>query len=292
MRRKLTVGALLLGMLGSSFVALAPAAHADGPGVGAPWVVSVGDSAISGEAGRWAGNTNGSSSNVDALGPTAYYDNSTNTAEQIPGCHRSKSAEIYIGGGVNGMNLACSGARTYTQTPGSGDFKPGLDFFSDSSGHQGQALMLQQFAATHNVKAVTVLIGANNYGFADIVQTCIEDFLLSPSWWPNYCNDDSNVKAYFTRRTSPRRPPNIKGAILNVRQAMANDGYADSSYKIIVQTYSSPIPNGPGSATRSRATPGSRPAVAASGTTTPTGPTAPRCRRSTTPSATARRRPA
>ena len=58
--------------------------------------------------------------------------------------------------------------------------------------------MLQQFAATHNVKAVTVLIGANNYGFADIVQTCIEDFLLSPSWWPNYCNDDSNVKAYFT----------------------------------------------------------------------------------------------
>jgi hypothetical protein len=246
MRRKFTVGALLLGMLGSTFVAVAPAAHADGPGVGAPWVVSVGDSAISGEAGRWAGNTNGSSSNVDALGPTAYYDNSTNTAEQIHGCHRSKSAEIYIGGGVNGMNLACSGARTYTQTPGSGDFKPGLDFFSDSSGHQGQALMLQQFAATHNVAAVTVLIGANNYGFADIVQTCIQDFLLSPWWWPNYCNDDSNVKAYFTAANVATQTANIKGAILNVRQAMANDGYADSSYKIIVQTYSSPIPNGSG----------------------------------------------
>src|SRR6186997_1742816 len=95
-------------------------------------VVSVGDSAISGEAGRWAGNTNGSSGNVDALGPTAYYDNATNTAEQIPGCHRSKSAEVYLGGGVSGMNLACSGARTYTQTPGSGDFKPGLDFYSDA----------------------------------------------------------------------------------------------------------------------------------------------------------------
>src|SRR5258705_1390978 len=27
---------------------------------------------------------------------------------------------------------------------------------------------------------------------------------------------------------------------------MLNDGYADSSYKIIVQTYSSPIPNGSG----------------------------------------------
>ena len=34
---------------------VAPAA-ADGPGVGTPTVVTVGDSAISGEAGRWAGN--------------------------------------------------------------------------------------------------------------------------------------------------------------------------------------------------------------------------------------------
>jgi hypothetical protein len=246
MRRKLAVGAMLIGLAGTAFTAGAVPAHADGPGVGAPWIVSVGDSAISGEAGRWAGNTNGSSNNVDALGSTAYYDNNTNTAELIHGCHRSKSAEVNIGGGVSSMNLACSGARTYTQTPGSGDFKPGLDFFSDSSGHQGQALMLQQFAATHNVKAVTVLIGANNYGFADIVQTCIEDFLLSPSWWPNYCNDDSNVRAYFTSANVATQTANIKTAILNVRQAMLNDGYVDSSYKIIVQTYSSPIPNASG----------------------------------------------
>jgi hypothetical protein len=246
MKRTLAVGAMLLGLVGTTLASGTVPAHADGPGVGAPWVVSVGDSAISGEAGRWAGNTNNSSNNVDALGSTAYYDNATHTAEQIPGCHRSRSAEIYFGGGVNGMNLACSGARTYTQAPGSGDFKPGLDFFSDASGHQGQALMLQQFAAGHNVKAVTMLIGANNFGFADIVQTCIQDFLLSPSWWPNYCNDDSNVKAYFTSSAIATATANIKGAILNVRQAMLNDGYADSSYKIIVQTYSSPIPNGSG----------------------------------------------
>src|SRR6202158_1678370 len=168
MKRKLALGAMLFALVGAMLATGAPAAHADGQGVGSPWIVSVGDSAISGEAGRWAGNTNGSSNNVDALGSSAYYDNASNTAEQIPGCHRSKSAEVYIGAGVNGKNLACSGARTYTQTPGSGDFKPGLDFFNDSSGHEGQALLLQQFAATHNVKAVTVLIGANNYGFADI----------------------------------------------------------------------------------------------------------------------------
>ncbi len=246
MRKRLGVVALVIGIAGTTFGMGGPAAHADGPHVGAPWIVSVGDSAISGEAGRWAGNTNGSSSNVDALGPTAYYDNATNTAETIHGCHRSKSAEVYIGNGVNGENLACSGARTYTQTPGSGDFKPGLDFFSDSSGHQGQALMLQNFAAAHNVSAVTVLIGANNFGFADIVQTCIEDFLLSPSWWPNYCYDDSNVKAYFTSSYIAAQTSAIAGALQNVRQAMRNDGYADTDYKIIVQTYSSPIPNAAG----------------------------------------------
>src|SRR5215211_3613797 len=119
---------------------------ADGPGVGTATVVSVGDSAISGEAGRWAGNTNGSPSNVDALGSTAYYDNAANTAETIHGCHRSRASEIGIGGG----------------------FKPGLDFYDDGAGHIGQAKALQQYAASHNVKMVVVVIGANDYGFADI----------------------------------------------------------------------------------------------------------------------------
>lgn len=245
MRRKFLAAALACGSIAAALAVGIPSAHADGPGVGAPWIVSVGDSAISGEAGRWAGNTNGSSNNVDALGSTAYYDNASNSAETIPGCHRSKSAEVFISV-VNGKNLACSGARTYTQTPGSGDFKPGLDFFSDSSGHQGQALMLQQFAATHNVKAVSVLIGANNYGFADILQTCVTDWLTSPSWWKNYCNDDSNVQAYFTSSNIATQTANIRGALLNVRQAMLNAGYADSSYTIVVQLYSSPIPNGAG----------------------------------------------
>ena len=37
-----------------------------------------------------------------------------------------------------------------------------------------------------------------NFGFADVLQSCVTDFLLSPSWWKDYCNDDSSVKAYFT----------------------------------------------------------------------------------------------
>ncbi len=246
LRRSASAAAALLAISAGVGVLGAPPAHADGPGVGNPWIVTLGDSAISGEAGRWAGNTNGSSNNVDALGSTAYYDNANNTGEQISGCHRSKSAEVYVGGGVNSINFACSGARTYTQTPGSGDYKPGIDFFSDSNGHQGQALMLQNFAGTHNVKAVALLIGANNYGFADIVQQCIEDFLLSPSWWKDYCNDDSSITAKFTASNIATVTSQVKGAILNVRQAMLNAGYADSQYKIVAQTYSSPIPKGSG----------------------------------------------
>ncbi|MGZ6997950.1 MAG: hypothetical protein ACXVLZ_06970, partial [Acidimicrobiia bacterium] len=217
-------------------------AAADGPGVGTPWVVSVGDSAISGEAGRWAGNTNGSSSSIDALGSTAYYDNASNTAELIPGCHRSKSAEIHIGGGVNSQNLACSGAKTSTDASGS-DFKPGLDFYNGSAG-QGQALALQGFAGSHNVKMVMILIGANNYHFADLIQSCVVDFLTSPTWWKNYCNDDSSVTANFTSSNVAAQTTNIKNGILNIRQAMANAGYADSQYTLMVQTYWSPLPMG------------------------------------------------
>ena len=105
------------------------------------------------------------------------------TGETIEGCHRSKSAEVYIGAGVSGKNFACSGAKTSTFTS-EGLFKPGLDFYN-SGGHEGQALMLQHFAATHNVKLVAISIGGNNFNFAGIVQDCLEDWLLTPEWWPD-----------------------------------------------------------------------------------------------------------
>jgi hypothetical protein len=218
-------------------------ARADGPGVGTPWVASVGDSYISGEAGRWAGNSNQDSSWIDALGSTAYYDNASNTAEQISGCHRSKSAEVYIGGDINGVNLACSGAKTST-SDGS-DFKPGLDFYVNGS-KQGQALALQGFATSHNVKMISLSIGGNNFNFASIVQSCVTDWLLSPSWWKDYCNDDSSVTANFTASNVAAQTTAIKNGILNIRQAMANAGYADSSYAIVVQDYMSPLPGGSG----------------------------------------------
>ena len=235
----LAASALIL-MLG----ALAAPARADGPGSGAPWTATVGDSYISGEAGRWAGNTNESSSWIDALGSTAYDDNATGSAELIAHCHRSKAAEVYIGGGVSGENLACSGAKTYSFSEGE-TWKPGLDFYN-SGGKEGQALMLQNFAKTHNVKLVVASIGGNNFNFAGIVQTCVEDFLESTWFYDFYCSKESSVTNNFTSSNVSKVKGEVEGALRNVVQAMTNAGYSSSQYTLLVQDYPSPIPLGSG----------------------------------------------
>jgi hypothetical protein len=234
---------LALVTLGFSILA-APPARADGPGVGAPWVVSVGDSYISGEAGRWAGNTNDSPSKIDALGPTAYFDNPGRTAELIPLCHRSWAAEVFVGGGVNGVTLACSGARTSTFTNSDGDFKPGLDFYNDGGGHKGQARMLQEFASTHNVKFVPLSIGGNNFNFGDIVAQCVKDFLTSSSISPDYCKDDASVVTNFTAANVAAQVAAIENGIQNIFKAMHNAGYENSQYTLLVQDYEAAIPRG------------------------------------------------
>ena len=174
-------------------------------------------------------------------GANAYSDNAAGTGEAIAGCHRSKAAEAHIGGGVGSLNLACSGARTYTQT--GSNFKPGLDWYDDGT-RRSQVVELDSFARTHNVKVVTVLIGANNFGFADIVQQCVTNWLTSPSWWKNYCYDDSSISNRFTNTAVEARTNEVRDALRNVASAMTNAGYAPGDWKLIVQTYWSPIANG------------------------------------------------
>src|SRR3954452_20912327 len=227
-RRMRTVPMLALALAAAA--ALPSIAHAADP----PTVIALGDSAISGEAGRWAGNTNQSSSKTDALGPSAY--NDIPGAESTPGCHRSKSAEVFIGDGVQGVNLACSGARTYSRFS-DGDFKPGIAFYN-SGGYKGQAQALQDLAGTNkNIKAVVVLIGANDYGFADIVQSCVTDWLTSPSWWKNYCQDDADMVRMFSSANITAVTNSVRAAFNRVKLAMSHAGYTDESkYEILAQT--------------------------------------------------------
>jgi hypothetical protein len=91
---------------------------------------------------------------------------------------------------------------------------------------------------------VVALIGANDYGFSAIVQQCVEDWLLSPSWWPNYCSDDSSLTSRFTPANVAAITTRVANAFLNLRTAMRNAGYGDTQWTLLAQTYSSPLPPG------------------------------------------------
>jgi hypothetical protein len=234
---------LLAGLVLTATPASAAPLAADGPGVGTPWVVTLGDSYISGEAGRWAGSSNADHRRADALGSHAYHDDPSGTREVIARCHRASSAEAHIGGGVNGLNLACSGATTATST--GKYFKPGIDFH-DSSAGKGQALMLQEAAATRNVRMVVVSIGGNDFEFASVVQSCVVNFLTSPSWWKNYCHDDSSVAKNFTAANVAAVRARVAESLGHVATAMTNAGYGTDQWTLVVQTYPSPVPDGSG----------------------------------------------
>ena len=229
-------------------LAASPAsAQSSDPSVGAAapsdYVVSVGDSYISGEGGRWAGNKSGFNSAIDALGSTAYYDNADGTAERIERCHRSRSAAIHIGDGVIGENLACSGALSMTTVDGS-NFKPGIDFADLGGGRVGQARMLQDFATTHPVKMVVLSIGGNDFNFGAIVEQCVKDF-LKPTFWgwiQIHCYGDDDVKANMTPQNAAKIRERIVGAIANIRTAMTNAGRSDSDWTLVVQTYPQVLP--------------------------------------------------
>lgn len=251
MRR--VAGAVALAAL--SCVLHAGVATADGPGVGPATIVSVGDSIPSGEGGRWAGNTGGPylaprSSYVDALGETAYFDDAYGLGERIAGCHRARSAEVHIGGGVVSANLACSGARTHTHDPPGGPFKPGLDFYHAGPGdfyragtREGQALALQEYARYRDVKLVLVSIGGNDVGFPGIAIACATAFIAAP---PGTCRHDPDLRRRLSPSASVGLTLAIARAILRVHEAMASAHYGDDQYTILVQDYPSAMPSGGG----------------------------------------------
>jgi len=90
------------------------------------------------------------------------------------------------------------------------------------------------------------MIGANNYGFAAIVERCVTNWVTSPSWFKNYCSDDSDMTSRFTAARQTTETNNVRDAFARVAQAMGNAGYNPTQYKIIAQTYWSPIPRSDG----------------------------------------------
>ncbi len=246
--------AALLPSLPSSAQATDPtdSPMASTPGATEPLIISLGDSYISGEAGRWAGNTSTLATSAnDALGPKAYFDNPTETAELIPRCHRSQSAEVNIRATSNDdaatsigtLNLACSGAETGTYTDSDGYFKPGIDFYDDGKGNIGQALMLQRAATGTDVGLIVLSIGGNDFDVSGIATACVEDFLES-IFTDSYCHTDPTQQAKVSATAADDVQGKIVGAIANIRTAMTNAGHTDADYTLVVQNYPQPLPNG------------------------------------------------
>jgi len=210
----------------------------------APIVVSVGDSYISGQGGRWAGNALGSpTSSLTDVGADTYFD--AGGKEAIEGCHRAKYSEIHIdqaGADVASVNLSCGGAETSTRMK-DGKFKPGLDFWQDeNTGWRGQALELYRLASANpgRVRMVVMSIGGNDFQFEDVVRTCVTQF-LKPLSRP--CSELDRVLSLFADANVQRQLASITGAIKNINDAMIEAGYSSKQWDLVVQDYPSPVPS-------------------------------------------------
>ena len=200
-----------------------------------PWVVSLGDSFISGEGGRWAGNADVDDHQyIDKLGRAAYWDG--DGRELIEDCHRSKSAMIHIGGTVRSKNFACSGAITRTVAT-EDTFKPGIDFYSRGE-RIGQAQMLQDFARNHDVRMVVLSIGGNNLNFGSTIEECLVAFLAPGG---SDCMDKPEVTGNFTEQKRARARADIQGAMLNVYEAMMNAGIPANRWTLVSTLYPQPM---------------------------------------------------
>jgi hypothetical protein len=216
-----------------SLLSLAPAAGAT-PASSRSSIVSLGDSFISGEAGRWQGNSivsTGDRAGTDrAWTGTGYDPSRVYGSTDANGCHRSdvaevKSAVVFV---HDKVNLSCSGAET-------------ANIFRESSGGQGQkgeptqARSLRYVSQVTNTKAVVLSIGGNDLGFASIITACAQAYAAKTG----PCNPsqqrvvDSHKQAAFA---------GVGKAIDEVRAVMAESGYSRSQYRFIVQSYGSPVP--------------------------------------------------
>jgi hypothetical protein len=207
------------------------------------WVVTVGDSYISGEGARWGANSSGPIRRTDALGPDAYFDAAGQESE--PGCHRaSRTVVVPRVGDLHGENLACSGATTRSDSSGV-RFKPGLDFAHETDGDGiGQVLALRRFAGSHRVVAVVVSIGGNDFGFGALAGRCVQGNLSYGGGAPELCSDDADLDARFDARGQALVEGSVRAALGRVTTAMRQAGYADEDYRRVLTTYPSPIPPG------------------------------------------------
>ncbi|MFJ4153004.1 beta-propeller fold lactonase family protein [Streptomyces galbus] len=228
----------------TSDVGSGPAAVATGVPQELSAVVTVGDSFISGVAGRWQGNGQRSYSYTDVHGtdravykcvtggvnsscnydPRLIYGTSYKSAA---GCMRSYSAEAQSADlpVYRKINIACSGAETENV----------ID--QPLKGEAPQSAQLAVLAAQYKVKMVVLDIGGNDIGFRGIIRACVEAFLFGDP----ACRL-SQEQVLMDGINEAKK--GIAAAIAKVRSVMSTAGYTNDEYRLVIQSYPSPLPDG------------------------------------------------
>ena len=217
---------------------LVPVAWA-GPSSKTTAAVSLGDSYISGEAGRWNGNSisprgdkDGTDRACQPPGPTCQVDKTRvyEPGTENGGCHRSDVAEIKSASlpVAERIDLSCSGAKTnniFRASQGG----------TGQNGEPAQADKLLPVARAKDVKLVMLSIGGNDLGFASIIQACLEAYEAKTG--PCQPSQQKKIDALKSKATA-----NVGKAIDEIRAVMSEAGYAGKDYRLIVQTYPSVVP--------------------------------------------------
>jgi hypothetical protein len=209
-----------------------------GPGSGPTAIVSLGDSFISGEAGRWNGNSLnilGTRDGTDRAARCTWifcsYDATRVYGSTHTGCDRSDVATIksaVISGISEKINIACSGAKSvniWRASQGGQSFK----------GEAPQADQLLTIAQQKNVKMVVLTILANDVGFADHVIDCTVNWFLGLG--PCAGSEQAEINSML-----PAAQNGLRKSIDEVRAVMTAAGYAPSQWKFVIAGYSSPVP--------------------------------------------------
>ena len=234
-------------VLAAAALALVVAGGAEGsPGLSRTAIVSLGDSFISGEGGRWLGNgsepfgtrsgTDRAATDCDGWGLCDYEPERVYGASERSGCHRSDVAPIASAPAPvdEKVNLACSGAMLENVWPSA---IGGRSHF----GQQPQADALGALARRDEVKMVVITVGANDVGFGELVAGCALDWARSSERAPVLCRGSAQASV---DAALPAMERGLGRALAGVRGAMASAGYARSEYRLVVMGYASPLPPG------------------------------------------------
>ncbi|MET8720129.1 GDSL-type esterase/lipase family protein [Streptomyces misionensis] len=130
------------------------------------------------------------------------------------------------------LNLACSGATsTAILLPEHG----GSPFKTESS----QAKQLQDAVTGHAVRAVVVSVGGNDLGFESVITSCAKSFLAPIGATPCAPSEGPRVRD----RLPAMRTAAVK-ALGDITTAMDRAGHPKGSYRLILQSYPSLLPDG------------------------------------------------